>query len=59
MTDSDLRQLRDANRDDEILVSIINRLILCRRNGTKDYAARLEARVEQWKGRHIDVVGNR
>ena len=56
MTDSDLRRLRDANRDDEILVSIINRLILCRRNGTKDYAARLEKRVEQWKRRRMAIA---
>lgn len=60
MTDKELRELRDANRDDEVMVGIINRLILCRRNlaqmthperrATVQAAIdRLEARVTGWK----------
>lgn len=32
MTDNELRALRDANRKDEVLVNIINRIIRSRRN---------------------------
>lgn len=45
MTDSDLRKLRDDNKDDGDLGIIINRLIRSRRNGQMAYANRLEAIV--------------
>lgn len=56
MTDKELRELRDANRNDEVLVSIINRLIRTRRNGQHAVAERLEGRIVQWRRDHIAVV---
>jgi hypothetical protein len=56
MTDRELRALRDANRDDGLLCSFANRIILARRNLRKiddpgrrmivqKMIARLEARL--------------
>lgn len=56
MTDRELRDLRDANRHDEVLVSIINRLIRSRRNGQVAVANRLEATVIRRMGLPLTVV---
>jgi hypothetical protein len=64
--DAELRALRDANRDDDLLVHFVNRAIRLRRNASKAKDPqkaiieralnRLLARISQWRREHLTVV---